>query len=419
MSKPVINHKITNDETITTRYVLGGKTVNENAKQLLVDLLEFYVLKLPKPVVSDKEVARKEYIEVLTEFVKSGKKTYKELTEWLETEDSFECTLAYVLVAFMTPDPMDLLHMFCYTFSRPLPLNGQTEWMDNFRINSSSYALNMIVYNSFDNNSDESVYSLGQPAPFQGSDSEKYDLKKLYALYQQKNFKSDINRTVMIDFHRLYKFMVNPLRGFIMQRELFGKENIKTAEGLDLVKCEILCDLCYLMYPFVYSGAHGCDVFSVNLSKRFETMSLNLDEIKLMLNRYPNLTVMYVLNTAMYTGTSGGKHWVPFIMKSHDTYLICSQGGGYNIFDNKELPNILTSMGLRQNHNGVSIQTDSFNCGIYSPLVLMVFPLTNYDISKTVRTIGNNGENLGIFSKNKEFVDINTFRMNLIGSANK
>jgi len=394
-----IANKITNDDTIHTNYVLGGKTINAEAKNHLVTVLKYYVMNNITP--DSPTETQKAFIKDITNFVlKNPNFTYDQLSKYLNTS-SFEHTLAYLLVAFMTKQPTDPIHLLSSTYGRPLPVETMETWMDNFRINSLGYPTTMIVYKKYDVNNSPDVYSVNIPAPVS----------------------SEINKNIKLNWYRVYKFIVNPLRGILIQQKLYGNDKLRTPNNLSNEELERICDVCYLQYPIAYCGSHGCDVFNNEAQSDFENMSLTLDEIDKVLERYPKLHIEYVLNTAMYRSSSGGQHWVTVIFTHKKCMLICSQAGNFDIFDdNNYFLHWLDNKGYKREHNNISIQHDGFNCGIFSSLMLYMMPLYNWNITSAVTEgVGSNGSNLNKFATGTQSsdVDINTIKAKIIGTEEK
>ena len=167
---------------------------------------------------------------------------------------------------------------------------------------------------------------------------------------------------------------------------------------------EQICDECYLHYPFFFGGAHGCDVFDI------PKMSLNIEEIKQFLKRYPSAYVGYILNTKTYASKQG-EHWVALVFHNGSAKLVCSQQSDFSVFkDDGKLNRALQENGFGQEYNSTVMQLDECNCGLYSALSLYEMLCNGADISKSVNAIGLNAANL------KNGFDIYQFRAKLAGT---
>ena len=209
-----------------------------------------------------------------------------------------------------------------------------------------------------------------------------------------------INKSIKLNFERIYKFLVTPLRGIILHHEL----------NIPYNDYERMCDACYEKYYCCYGGSHGCDVFDI------KSMSLSIEEITHALDRYPSWHIMYVLNTATYASHQG-IHWVMLELEKSYAKLICSQGSDFHCFrDNSKLYNSLINLNYRCLHNSTTIQHDGHSCGVFSSTCMLVMTLNNFDIKLTVQNIGKNGENLHGTHAPKVKVDIHLMRKNLFGN---
>ena len=150
---------------------------------------------------------------------------------------------------------------------------------------------------------------------------------------------------------------------------------------------EMVCDECYLHYPFFFGGSHGCDVFTI------PQMSLSIDEITQFLERYPSARVGYILNIATYR-SGNGQHWVALELTQGHAKLICSQKSDFSVFRDPALREALNRNNYKLEHNTKSIQRDDYACGAYAFVSLMEL-LRLGDIEKAVEAIGVNMGQLG------------------------
>lgn len=148
-----------------------------------------------------------------------------------------------------------------------------------------------------------------------------------------------------------------------------------------------ICDEAYLRYPFMYCGAHGCDVFS-------STMSMTVEEIDVFLKRYPSAHVGYILNTATYA-SGRGEHWVAVDITRGYVKLVCSQASDFSVFNDQSFVQAFERLGYKFEWNKKSIQRDHSSCGMFSAMSLMMMLRFNGDIEKTVDAIGSDMKTLG------------------------
>ena len=356
-----IKNKIIDDNTITANYVLGGKEVPEEAKQLLPEVIKYY---FERNLVSPSTETQKNVIKTVQSLPEI---TYESLYTAFGA-DSFDTLLAYLLIGFMTQTYEDPLKQFTYTYGRTPPLKADKEWLDNFRINNLGQPLNMLVWRKFDTNNNYSVHiHSSQP----------------------------INESAQINYKKVYELLVTPLRGIILHKlHNIAYDNYKE-----------MCDACYNRFAYCYCGAHGCDVFDT-------PMSLTVMELREVLNRYTSWCIGYVLNTATYASHSG-VHWVAFELINQSALLICSQASGFECFqDGGKLFNTLPKFGFTLQNNDAIVQYDKYNCGVFSPIAL--WALLQYDnniLNAVNEGIGKNGVKIhgaSLFAK-----DINQVRENI------
>lgn len=367
-----------------TRSLLCGKEINNYNKKILFEVIKYYN---NKDIKGDTETKRK-IISYLHDVFQEKDLNYDKLMRKFNAQTN-ECLLAYVLIAYKN-DRLDLILRCMYTFGRVLPLRYETEWFDNYRLNNYGNPLNMVMWKKYDC---DDVYSVNEYEP------------------------KPINRDVKLPYGKVIKFLVGSLRAFIIDHNLYpgsirnnSNEQQEILSGGDIealisssnfakfrdglndkhsrnLTGEQICDECYEHYPFYFGGAHGCDVFDIGLS-------LTLEEIKMFLERYPSAHIGYILNTATYR-SGKGEHWVALEFTKGKAKLICSQQSDFTVFkDGGILNRRIEQLMFGQEYNPVKVQTDSYNCGIYSALALYEMLCNNSDITKSVEAIGINGENI-------------------------
>lgn len=179
-----------------TRSLLCGKTFTEYYKRILLEVIRYYSL---KEFRGETETERKiiEYVQHV--FDTKPDITYDELMKLFHATTN-ECMLAYILVAYNNENISIILHCM-YTFCRVLPFDSSTEWYDNYRLNNYGHPLNMIMWNDYDS---EDTYTISQ------------------------RFPNDINTSVSLDFNRIVKRLVGPLRAFIIDHDLYPTKGNKS-----------------------------------------------------------------------------------------------------------------------------------------------------------------------------------------------
>ena len=353
-----------------TNSILLGKHINNYAKTVIFEVIKYYNNKH----IDGNTDLKCRIIKYLNKVFSEKDLNYDKLMNKFNAQTT-ECLLGYMLLAFQNEN-LDLMLRTAYTYGRVLPMEHKHEWLDNYRLNAYGNAYNMIMWQQYDT---DHVYTLKEsPLP--------------------------INKSVVLPFEKVLKYLVGTLRGFIIDRELYshvinvpnkmsgGNIEMMLSSNNDTIKskhktAEEICDECYLHYPYYFGGSHGCDVFSLN-------MTLSIPEIKLFLDRYPSARVGYILNTATYQ-SGKGEHWVAMEFSKGKARLLCSQQSDFSVFhDNGVLRNSIHSMCFGEEWNNRTIQYDNENCGIFSAISLLQL-LRFKSIDDAVDSIGINMKNLG------------------------
>jgi hypothetical protein len=274
------------------------------------------------------------------------------------------------------------------TLTRPEKA-GATEWMDNQRLTRLMGSLDMIMWS--------------------GCDVDYYSDD----IYVVKDKPEPINNNIeLTNYNRFVKLILKPFRKYLIINGLLKDLN----PNANLTDKEIL-DIAYKYFPWHSGGAHGWDVFVEKNGKR----SLTVKEIKQFFQRYPSSRIGYILNTKTYN-SGRGQHWIALEFSKDNAKMICSQGGTFQsfitdnepqfMFDNSKTKFLhdLEENGFGLNYNGVNIQNDNFNCGLYS-LLSLYYLICTKSITKTVNSIGADGKNIAHGSSN-----ITKVRDNLVSS---
>lgn len=313
-----------------------------------------------------------------TLFIKFPDITYDEMMIIYKVK-SHECFLTYQVLAY-SEKFAKLWGDICMINTRPIPLTDKTDWMDTNRLNRYGSIFNTIMWKNHDYEHTITVPINAKP----------------------------INQSVELDFHRVLKIIIGPLRTFIITNNLFP-ENFKDGKwiitpGIRKLTPQEICDECYMNYCWNYGGAVACDVFELS------EYSLSIKEIKSFLARYPSSAIGYILNTVTYKSGSGGQHWVSVTFTDNKAKLICSQQGNWDSFaDNSRLHMTLNSHGFGIEHNQTLIQLDEVRCGIFSVLTLLAMIITNYSLYDAVQMVGVEAKNF------KNGFDIEKITMKIVG----
>ena len=179
-----------------TRSLLCGKTFTEYHKRVLLEIIKYYASKEFKGN-TETEQRIIEYVQKV--FDAKPDVSYDELMRLFHATSN-ECMLAYILVAYNNENISIILHCM-YTFCRVLPFNSSTEWYDNYRLNNYGHPLNMIMWNDYDN---DDTYTI------------------------DRKFPNDINPNVQLDYKRIVKRLVGPLRAFIIDHGLYPTQGSKS-----------------------------------------------------------------------------------------------------------------------------------------------------------------------------------------------
>lgn len=361
----------------TNSTLIQGKKIKRYGKYILCCVLYYNVQ-------NNKDIHDKEKYEKLKSVIANvdTSKDIEDIYEGIMKKLSIETPeglLSYLFYIYK-PGPDDLIYKTFNTFCGIRSLTHLTDWFDNFRLNGICSSHNLIMYNNYDK---DGVYTVDRP------------------------FQNNINKKVELDYDRVVKLLVGPLRSFIISNNLYqSNDEYKIPKSFITKSNKEICDECYIHYPFYYGGSHGWDVLFI------KDMSLTLNEIYKFTCRYPNAIVGYVMNIATYQSNSG-KHWVALCFKNKCCYMICSAGSDFFVFDSYNynskqitLNELLNSQGFGMNYNSTVIQKDNHSCGMFSCLSLYLMMCYDCDISKTVKRIGVNAANI-VDNKNiDDFVKI-------------
>lgn len=276
-------------------------------------------------------------------------------------------------------EPQCLL-LYCMSIHfRVKPNDSKEAWLDNFSLNNFLYQLTTVEYLTDKNKNIEDQSVLTIEPTFQ--------------------HKSDaINRSIALsNALRLLNDLGNKYRVFVE----FGEDvyermihnNISNEEATSLL------DKLVVKYPYYTYGCHGCDGFGSSM------LSTTLTDIYEFTGRYPYVVVGGILNSRTYA-SGRGEHWTANMFINQQCYLMCSFGSSFNGLytqDSKQaFLDKLINIGFGMRYNGVKIQEDSCNCGIYSVLfnLLTLVKLKEknngalIDIPQVINMIGKNGNKI-------------------------
>lgn len=338
---------------------------------------------------------------------------------------SNECLLLHVAKTYGL-QPKSLLMDTIAIHSRIKKLDHQDAWFDNFSLNSFLLQLTTIVYDSYDNGGDAFVKSVAMIPEVNmsgGAVNErcKNDMTRCemmrWMMYSNLSNISltggqtsstyspnyDVKPTIIPSVKlsnpiALLHHLGNEYRCFVE----FG---LTTESVKDVDKAVEMLDKLNSKYPYYTGCTHGCDVFTPMFSEK----SVSISDISEFCARYPLSIVGYILNTKTYK-SGRGQHWVALLFKYKTCYLICSQAGGFDMFEEKSLVNDLNEYGFAKQWNSNCIQHDGSSCGMYSVLANLCFILDGCgnrepSISRVVEMIGSDGKginNKGVYEIKKK-----------------
>lgn len=269
-------------------------------------------------------------------------------------------------------DPKSLLMITMSIHSRVKPNNCKDDWMDNFSLNNFLYQLSTVEWLNEENKNIDDDSLLVIPRP-----SEKL-INKNVKIHNPTGLLSELGNK-----YRLWtEFVDNPKN--------------KTVRD-PLQRLDVLVE----KYPYFTFCCHGCDVFSNGM------LQINLKDVLEFTKRYPYTIVGGILNTKTYK-SGKGEHWVAVMFLNQQCYLMCSFGTSFEtLFKNDSKTaflDVLNTLEFGRQCNGLKIQNDECNCGIYSVLFnLVALAQHNSDkinITEVVDAIGFDAENInenGIF----------------------
>jgi hypothetical protein len=277
-------------------------------------------------------------------------------------------------------------------FGRVTPFDTKNEWLDNWRENSYGNCLNMIQWKDFDNNDNFTITRERKPINSSITFSES-------------------------ELSTILKFIVGTFRTFLIKNDMsptdYQKQSNQKLSDLEI------CDKCYELYPFNWIGSHGCN------SLYEGDWTVHIDLISKYLDRYPSAILGGVFNTAQYG--MQGEHWMALlyyrnleIENGKKGTLICSCGSDWSAFKGDASKKIMqkhSEKPIASENNSITIQRDSYNCGVYSIISILSMLIKDMDVLKTVEFIGENGKNMfkEVFGDKSKF-DINSIRQTIIGT---
>ena len=443
-----------------TTTLLGSALPTKLEKEHIIDVLNYLVMHY-KPNVMVKNSDK--YYNLIVEILNTNQPKYKKydcLKANIKGCETNECLLLHVAKSYGIY-PKSLLMDTIAIHSRIKKLDNKDAWFDNFSLNSYLLQMTPTCYSIFDDNSDPSIKSVISGITFTTPEvvptEAECDLKRnlsggnkyknirdvIYDLYFNninvtggrkdnienldfKNSKIDenINKSEIKKNPKLEEYVNDPeiRKKFINENiELTNPKQLlfhlgnnyrvfiefgKTAEEVkDNDEAVKILDAFAIKYPYYTGCCHGCDVFTSD----FRDKSVSINDIKEFCNRYPLNIVGYILNTKTYK-SGRGQHWVAIIFKGNTCYMICSQGGGFNSFEETSFEEDLNKAGFAKEWNTKVIQHDNSSCGMYSVLANLSFIINGSGIKKPnineiVDLIGNDGKNInkfGIYSIKKK-----------------
>ena len=415
--------------------ILGSKQPTNLEKERIFKVIEYIATSsVPNIAIPNSNVMHNLIIESIRQDMTNIEK-YDYLKSKIEGCETNECLLMHVARTYGLT-PKSLLMETIAIHSRIKKLDHKDAWFDNFSLNSFLLQLTTIVYSEYDKNVDPFVKSLTfnpninqiPHAQLIKSNSEsvtkksKPKYKKSPTLsggdvvnmiqYNDSNEDDEIEQEIINMRNLIYtletKSKFRKIKHSLIGGELSNStnlegganpgssnlinESVKLTNPLQLLmhlgnnyRCFIefglpadkvvdnekaikLLDALNSKYPYYTGCTHGCDVFTSD----FREKSVSIADIHEFCQRYPYSIVGYILNTKTYK-SGRGQHWMALIFKHNTAYLICSQGSGFNAFEEKTLERDLEECGFSKEWNPKTIQIDHSSCGMYSVLSNLSF----------------------------------------------
>ena len=314
------------------------------------------------------------------ELTKLMKKDLVELKMMKENENlSPEYIMVQAAINFHI-EPKSLLMTTMAIHFRVKPNEGRNDWLDNFTINNFLLQLTTV---EFENKEEGNDFKNDKATLTIDLDTNKDN-------FVNKNKKLDKPKEILFELGNKYR-LFNEF-GISEENELETEDNNEITKMLDRL---------VMKYPYYTYTCHGCDVFTNGM------MKINLYDIYQFTKRYPYVVVGGILNSKTYA-SGRGEHWVAVLFINGQCYLLCSFGSSFNslfVNDSKtEFLDQIINAGFGMQYNGVKIQEDSCNCGVYSILFNLISLIvlevneqdtgSKIDIPKIIDKIGNNASKI-------------------------
>lgn len=364
------------------------------------------ILKYLAKTCNNKEAAHfKECVLSSNNWDELREKMYEEAKNHAEKDDNLtldNLSEEYIIVQAALNfhlQPNSLL-LYCMSIHfRVKPNNNKEEWLDNFSLNNFLYQLTTVTYvDNSDKKTDDKTDDKYEDDP---------TMLTIEATFEDES--ECINKKVKLtNPKRLLLELGNKYRIF----NEFGEKAYETIINDDIsdIQATNYLDKLVVKYPYYTYGCHGCDGFGSCM------LATTLKDIYEFTSRYPHVVVGGILNSKTYA-SGKGEHWTANMFINKQCYLMCSFGSSFNSLYLKDSKTAfldkLIDIGFGMKYNGVKIQEDSCNCGVYSILfnLLTLIKLKTknnnngssavVDIPSVINAIGKNGckiNNKGIYN---------------------
>lgn len=370
-----------NFEAYRNKSMLYGQNMNDWIKHVIMSIVRHIYDKFTITDDTTLSKEQKNIVKCILRVLSDNDIDYDKFMKSMNVTSN-EGLFSYLLEGSKSSPEKDLMVVTVYTFGRIAPLKTMNEWYDNFRLTAMLHQLELTTYKHLD-----SKYSFS------------IDYEPVLS-----------NEGTKLNYSKVKKYLVNPLREFIIKHNLYPSNNINWKRGNvengnsgETLTDKEVVDKCYENFPMFSLGSHGCDCF-------FNGYTLSLEEIRDFLFHYPSALVMSIVNTCTYV-SGRGEHWMNLSFMNHNNkicvFLICSAKSNYDSFrDDNKLLNTMKELDFELYHNSkYKLQYDGKNCALYS--MLSGLKLIQYykkfisgeidsdELLKEVCTdIGKNGENL-------------------------
>ena len=351
----------------------GGKHINTYGKLIVMEVITYYIEnKCGESIDKSTDYYKRLKLAVESIYASPDKKNIDDMWSNFLKNITGESANDALLTAYVVFKPIinassdNLLMRTIYAYGKVKRLESKTSWFDNFRLVGLSNGANHVVWNDYGKSD---IYAIGKsPSPIDDT-------------YEVSSYTDAV------------KFLVGELRRFIIENKLYPTnktyEFVKPKSSYTMSLKEV-CDECYKIYPFYFGGAYGCDFF------KYSAMAPTIELIDSFLKRYTSAIIGFIVNTTSYESGESGKHWTCLMFKKNNCYFVNSAGNPIisSLDIGPEFERRLQELGYGNHWNNITLQTDTYSCGMFSFVSMYLMLCYDCNIEQTVNRIGVDGKNL-------------------------